>query len=191
MSFFCQQEWKLPWKLHYRLHPQAVLIRGKGRLWLQSQCFGAPSAGIQKKARINFPTKVTLWTDMLFKHVFKWVCLCFREGHLLPLIETLGPSWEWELCSGFQRSWLKISNKVGFLFKVNVLRKLTSKNKGVLTDSIVVSPDQARFSPTPLTQPACLASIGRSSHSALSLNWRMWLILSKAARNIYTFCYIC
>lgn len=67
--------------------------------------------------KISISVTHTLWRDRVLQCIYTpFVRLCSREGHLLPLIETLALSWVWRLPSGFLRDWLKTSDKVQLLY---------------------------------------------------------------------------
>lgn len=126
------------------------------------------------------------WHSYTVKHLASYlylvVCLSSREGHLLPLTEILALSWAWGPSSGFRRDWPKTSDKVELLYEAVVdITKLLGNPSSNHRNIMIMPPfcHQNACSPTHQTQHVCSASTGRSSHSARSLNSRLWLILSK------------
>lgn len=106
-----------------------------------------------------------------------------REEHHLPLIEILVPSWAWRLCSGSLRNWLKTSGKVELKVTADCDKIDGNLYVKQLCNDNPAFPHQAEFLLIHQRRHVFLASTRRSSHSPLSLNWRLWLTLSKLCQN--------
>lgn len=95
--------------------------RGRVSLTAESMCwdtFSRYGATIQL-AKHSLAVTTVYCEETESCHIFILnLCLCSREGHLLPLTEILALSWVWGLSSGFQRGWQKTSDKVEMMYKV-------------------------------------------------------------------------
>lgn len=95
-----------------------------------------------------------------------------RAGHLLPLIEILARSWAWKLSSGFQRNWLKTTDKVGLLQVVDGIDRALRNPESNIRCIDWIFFHQGECLPTHQKRHVSSASTGRLSHSPLLLNWR-------------------